>query len=141
MSRIAGVIAVIACVVVVGCGGGVAVQPVKGTVTIGGTPAPENTRINFAPIGDGMEATGIVDAQGNYELFSGPEGLPGALVGEYMVYLTPDASDTSYMDGGSTSGPPKPGASSFPKDYTNPTTTPLKVAVESGDNSIPIEIP
>jgi hypothetical protein len=114
--------------------------PVSGTVTIDGQPAPENTRVTFQPKGDtGQVATGLVDSSGNYELFSGAEGLQGAEPGTYTVYLSPDMSDVSYMESGG-GAPPKADLGSIPKEYTSADTSPKTVEVTAGENTIAIEI-
>lgn len=142
MSRLIGISFVLVLgLVTVGCGGGTSVQPVKGKLLLKGSPAPENTRVNFAPIGEGMAASGIVDAEGNYELLSGAEGLPGAMVGTYKVSVTADASSGDYMDSSVRGGVPGVVTGPFPKEYTSEFTTPIQKDVVEGENTIDIEIP
>lgn len=130
---------VIACIV--GCGGGVPVQPVSGMLLLNGEPGPENTRINFVPVGDGMAASGVVDSAGKFELFSGSEGLAGALPGTYKVYVTADSSAANYMDSPQRGGVPGVSTGPFPKEYTNETTTPLKVEIVAGVSEVDVTIP
>ncbi len=113
--------------------------PVSGTVTIDGQPAPENTRVTFQPVGEsGQVATGLVDAAGNYELYTGAAGLEGAEPGTYKVYLSPDMSGESYMDAGN--APPKADSGTIPQKYRSPDSSPKQVEVSAGKNTIAIDI-
>lgn len=125
-----------------GCGGS-GTSPVTGKAMLDGSPMPENTRIQFEPAGGvGESAAGIVDASGNYELFSGASGEAGALPGKYKVYVTADASTEGYMEGPQRGGGvPGVAVGPFPKEYTSPATTPIEKEVSSGPNQIDIEIP
>ncbi|MCA9227987.1 MAG: hypothetical protein KDA47_20340 [Planctomycetales bacterium] len=87
-----------------------------------------------------MMATGRVDASGNYTLYSGVEGRPGAMVGKYKVYLTPDSSGSSYMESGS-GGPPQPQKDGpIPAEFTSADTTTKEVDVQAQDNTLDIEL-
>jgi len=142
VNRLIGISIVIALgIITVGCDGGIAVQPVKGKLLLEGNPAPENTRVNFTPVGEGLAASGVVDAEGNYELFSGSDGLPGAVVGTYKVSVTADASSADYMDASPRGGVPGVVTGPFPKEYTSEFTTPIQKDVVEGENTIDIEIP
>lgn len=114
-------------------------HPVSGKLTVDGQPAPENTRVTFQPVGEtGELASGAVDAQGNYTLYTGSQGEPGAGEGTYKVYVTPDSSGIDYMESGT--GPPPDAAGPFPKEWTQPSTTPKQVEVSAGENTIDIDI-
>lgn len=113
--------------------------PVTGKLTVGGQPAPENTRVNFQPLEeDGQIASGTVNAEGTYTLYTGSEGLEGAAPGKYKVYITPDASGVNYME--SDGGPPPNATGPFPREWTQPSTSPKEVEVTAGENKIDIEI-
>ena len=128
--------------VVVGCDSKPAVYEVSGKVTVKGQPAPENSRVNFTPVGsDGEAASGIIDANGNYTLYSGIEGRKGALTGKYKVSFTADASSSDYMDGGRVGGVPGVVLGPFPKEFTSEFTTKLEKEVVKGRNVIDIEVP
>lgn len=72
----------------IGCGGGVAHQPVSGTVTVNGEPG-QNILVTFSPVeGEegGLTATGTTDGQGNYKLAT-LENV-GAPAGNYTVSIS-----------------------------------------------------
>jgi hypothetical protein len=137
----------------VGCkDGGPKVYPVTGTVTMDSKPLT-NVIVQFSPIDNdgGKTASGQVDAQGKYTLYSGNEGRAGAQPGKYKVYLTakvPDMGPPS-NDASKGYGPMKGGGSgsvmpqaeiTFPQAWSQPTTTPLEVEVKQQDNTINIEV-
>jgi hypothetical protein len=124
----------------VGCDKGPNVYAVTGKVTIKGNPAPENTRVNFEPVGDGELAAGMVDASGNYKLYYGNEGREGAMPGKYKVYLAPDASSEAYMSGPPSGVPGMPSAGPIPKEYLSGASSPLTVEVPESDTTIDVII-
>lgn len=128
------------------------VHPVNGKLTIDGKP-PSGVTITFHPVdASGEAASGRVDEQGNFKLYSGNQGREGAAIGKYKVVLTQttaaSAGAADYMKGGpkkgrdSTGGAAVPGmpAATFPKEYMSATTSPKEVEVTSGTNEITIEI-
>lgn len=125
---------------VAGCDSGPKVYSVTGKVTIKGNPAPENTRVNFEPVGGGESAAGIVDASGNYKLFYGNEGREGAMPGQYKVFLAPDASSEAYMSGPPSGIPGMPSAGPIPKEYLSGQTSPLTVDVPESNTTIDVII-
>lgn len=129
-----------ALLVAVGCDKGPNVYAVTGKVTIKGTPAPENTRVNFEPVGGGELAAGMVDAAGNYKLYYGNEGREGAMPGKYKVYLAPDASSEAYMSGPPSGVPGMPSAGPIPKEYLSGQTSPLTVDVPESNTTIDVII-
>jgi hypothetical protein len=143
MGRFAGgsVIALLV-ILVCGCGpsGGPTTNPVSGPVTIGGQAAKE-IRVDFHPVDQTAEvASGNVEADGRYTLYTGQMGKPGAMAGRYKVVLTPMASgDDSYMRGPQ-AGRPQAGDDGIPKEYKSLATTPKEVEVKAGRNTIDIEI-
>ncbi len=127
-------------IVAVGCDSKPKLYPVSGSVTIKGSAAPDKTRVNFEPVDGGESAAGMVDASGNYTLYTGNEGREGALPGSYKVFLAPDASSEDYMSGPPSGVPGVPSAGPIPKDYLAGSTSPLTVEVKETDNSIDITI-
>lgn len=126
--------------IVAGCDKGPKVYSVTGAVKIKGSPAPEKTRVNFAPVGGGELAAGLVDANGNYKLYYGIEGKEGALPGKYKVFLAPDASSEAYMSGPQSGVPGVPSAGPIPKEYLSGDSSPLTVEVPENDTTIDINI-
>ena len=105
-----------------GCGGGPALPPlapVKGTVSVDGQPLTSgNVVLNPETVEPGATGTfsaGQVDANGNYEIFTG--GKAGAPLKKYKVVVTPS---TVPMD------PAKAGANvAVNPKYRNQSQTPL----------------
>jgi hypothetical protein len=64
------------------CGGGPNLVPVKGKVTVDGTPL-ETGSVAFWPDGSGQEASGDIAKDGTYELYTNK--MPGAVPGKYKV--------------------------------------------------------
>ena len=89
-----------------GCGGGSSgpkTVPVSGTLKIGGAPAG-GIQITLFPVGEGLQqASANTDDSGNFTMFTGQTGSPGAMIGKYKVVLRSLATDdASYMDQGDT---------------------------------------
>jgi hypothetical protein len=66
-----------------GCGDGL--RTVGGRVLLDGEPAPEGVRVIFSALGDTMQADGIVDAAGRFELRT--RSRDGVMPGRYKVIL------------------------------------------------------
>jgi hypothetical protein len=143
-----------------GCGG----QPtlnteyVEGVVTLDGQPVPEAT-VTFVPVteGQGASATGMTDQQGVYKLTAAVTGetaaVPeaGTLPGEYHVGVVKTIVETpmseeeaeqagvDYVPGDEYASAPK---TTFvvPQKYNNPRESGIQVTVESGRNTIPLEL-
>jgi hypothetical protein len=92
-----------------GCGGGGAVAPVSGRVTLGGQPLADAV-VTFQPIRE-QESTaeevsgsvGRTDASGRYELRLVAPDKPGAAVGKHRVSIstaTADAADDAKLPTG-----------------------------------------
>jgi hypothetical protein len=75
------------------------------------------------------EATGLVDAQGNYKLGRNSDGT-GAVPGEYKVYFT--GREIGELQGSNSNKIPKP--------FQSPKTTTLTATVTEGDNKLDFEI-
>lgn len=137
--RIFAVVLTVSIISITGCGGGGGFSEVTGTVTIKGQPAPEGTGVTFSPVpgsgADLLTATGRLDAQGKFRLFSGNEGTIGAKPGKYKVFLSPKPSDGAYMQGGGTA-PPKIDLGGIPKEFASPDTTPKEVEVSAGEPNV-----
>jgi hypothetical protein len=70
--------------------------PVKGIVTVDGTPIP-GAAVSFVPLDDkGRPAYGATDAEGRYELTTHSPG-DGALPGEYLVTLVWEEPTHPYL--------------------------------------------
>jgi hypothetical protein len=103
-------------------------KPLKGMVV---TFMPDPTQGNNWPI----NATATTDDQGKYELrysYKGEEGA-GAPVGWHAVIVV-DSRYSSIPQGQSI--PPR----LFPLAYSNPTTTPLKIEVKPGKQTIDLSL-
>jgi hypothetical protein len=140
LKRLSLLLLMLVTIVAVGCDSKPKVSKVTGKVTIKGSPAPENTRVNFEPVGGGELAAGMVDASGNYNLYFGNEGREGAMPGSYKVFLSPDASSEAYMSGTPSGVPGVPSAGPIPKEYLTGQTSPLTVEVPESDTTIDITI-
>lgn len=114
----------------VGCGGKPA--SVSGTVTVDGTPLTQGSVV-FAPSSGGMRASGIIQADGSYEIKTNRDA--GLEVGEYDVSVV--AREVVETGPGS---PPIPGKYLAPKRYGNVKTSGLHYSVEKGNNTIDIEL-
>lgn len=127
-----------------GCGEtGPSTYPVTGKLTIGGQ-APQGVSLTFHPLGSQQAASGVIDAQGNYTLFTGVDGKPGAEPGKYKVVLTQTGAGSMEMyqgsGGGNSSAAPVIKAT-FPEEWSKAETSKKEVEVTSGDNKIDIEVP
>ncbi len=72
--------------VVVGCGGGIELGTVTGTVTIDGKPVP-NAMITFFPEFSGSTSYGVTDKNGKYSLMFTDQDR-GAMIGSFRVSIT-----------------------------------------------------
>lgn len=107
----------------VGCGEdsgiGLVTHPVSGTITTPDNQPVANASIIFTNLAGSYSASAQSDGAGKYQLATGAD--EGAPAGEYVV---------------SVSG----GGGVVPKIYHDPRTTPLKEAVQSGENTIDIQL-
>lgn len=117
-----------------GCGAGVESR-VSGEVTVDGNPL-EGGRVVFSPKGEGATqgATGKIDSSGRYEVQSGRTG--GLNAGKYAVTVAARGRTQPTASG----GPPAPGKLLTPPKYRSAATTDLFVNVESGSNTIDLEL-
>lgn len=127
----------------VGCGpSGPKTVPVTGKVTIGGQPAT-NVSVSFVPEDPTLPTASGSVQNGSYTLYSGVEGKPGAVVGNYKVILAVQGGmdAEAYKKASETGGTPGVSALSFPAEYADPSKTPLKKEVKAGGGPIDIEVP
>lgn len=152
--RIQWAMAVMAIVVVSGCGGGgPSVEYVEGKVTLDGTPQ-EGVTVTYSPTspGSGLAAVGTTDANGVYKLTAKPAGgfEEGTAVGEYNVAFSKVATgeglsyeetqkmmeDPNYgQSGGSEPSAPPESKDLLPAGYANPKTSGFTVTVKEGQNT------
>src|SRR5262249_34258094 len=122
-----------------GCGGGPALAPVTGTVTMNGKPLA-NVQVEFWPQDGAPRSTGATDAAGRYTLTTDGAGKPGAVGGRHKgarydlaVYAQSGIrprEDTNIRE--------KPAR--FPHKYNDPHQTPVAVNVGAQPNDIPIVV-
>ena len=137
-----------------GCGGkktqGPATVPVKGTLKIGGAPAPD-VQVTLSPIDSGLQAaSGNTGPNGEFALTTGQTGTPGAMTGKYKVVLRSLAGeDDGYMnqtednseqsaDGGVAD--PTAAAGKIPQEYQSQKTSPKEVEITGKMDNLLIEI-
>jgi serine/threonine-protein phosphatase CPPED1 len=108
------------------------VYPVRGTVALDGRPVPD-AMVVFYAVGAGKKLAragdGLTEADGSFTI-STYTAFDGAPAGEYKVTVTPYQPPA----GGPSKTPPLPAA------YTVSNTTPLKAAVEKGENRFTFEL-
>jgi hypothetical protein len=110
-----------------GCGGGSLppLEPVKGKVTVDGTPITSG-QVSLRPEKVDTEqktpsSSGQIDAEGNYEIFTG--GKRGAPAGTYVVSVSP-----SMVPPEGAKGRPK---APFSQLYQESSKSPLRLTVPS----------
>lgn len=149
----------IAVLIFAGCGpggGSVPTYPVSGKVTFNGAPVAGAT-VTFSPEGSGIPtAMGITDGQGLYKLTTYTSG-DGAAEGSFKVLVykmseddagsgapTHDPTGKGRSAAPTHSGPRgaggKKSSSLLPERYMKVSTTPLTKNVESGSNTIDLEL-
>lgn len=142
---------------VLGCGGGPKLYPVKGTLNIDGSPAKAGVLVELHPLdpSDNDVGTGKTADGGSFEIVSGLEGKRGAGAGKYRVVLKMAAP--SYEDamkamqeqgeaaasaGGNQpppSGPPPTPPPVFHSKYGNALNSDMDVTIEAKSNSLTLE--
>ncbi|WP_428304112.1 hypothetical protein [Lacipirellula sp.] len=113
-----------------GCGG--KSSQVSGKVTLDGKPLERGT-VGFTPINRGMRASGVIESDGSYTLSTNRDA--GLESGEYTVTVV---SREPAPPG--SQGPPIPGPYITPQHYASEATSGLKFIVESGSNTIDLEL-
>jgi hypothetical protein len=142
-----------------GCSGGdvLKTEYVEGTVTLDGSPIAEAT-VMLVPVtqGQGLSATGQTDDRGVFRLTAAnldgriAQAGAGTLPGEYYVGVLKSVSETHMSEEESREkgvpyAGPKPGESPpithiVPVKYNDPKASGLKATVQSGKNTIPLEL-
>lgn len=82
-----------------GCGERLPVAPVSGSITLDGKPLT-GASITTQPIGMGSSdpgpgSFGRTDAEGRFELELVMPAIPGAIIGEHRVMISPTTGDTA----------------------------------------------
>ena len=82
-------LALVGLLLLAGCGDGIALYPIEGTVTLDGKPM-EGLMVAFAPEGGGISGAGRTDASGNYSITSTkgkglPPGIYNVAISEIVV--------------------------------------------------------
>jgi len=115
----------------VGCGsGGPELASVSGVLLSDGKPVP-NAMIEFFPV-DGITSTAMTDAEGKYSLNYNDED--GAIVGQHTIQVTIGVPQTTVDPNSTEMAPP----------MIEPPQTivlPEKATVESGENTMNLELP
>jgi len=134
------------CLVLAGCGGGVADKPttgkVSGVVTLEGKPVagatiefnPDNARSTTGP-----KSSAVTDADGKYTLMA-PGGEEGAVIGFHKVTVTcpPAPGESSSNSGTPASVPTTP--CSVPEKFAALATTDVSKEVMPGKNEFAIDL-
>jgi len=115
--------------VALGCGDGIEVGAVGGTVLLDGRPL-EGATVLFTPESGGRPSAGRTDASGRYEL-TYTDDLAGALPGTHAISIS------TFRKGDPDSGRP-PAAEKVPAQFN--ARTELKRIVEADDNVIDFEL-
>jgi len=139
---------------VLGCGpGGPKLYPTKGTLKIDGSPANYVT-VELHPVDNAENpvATGVIQDDGNFEVFSGKEGESGAAAGTYKVVLRQRqsredaekaiAEQAAAAAGATTqpSGPPPAPTPTFHSKYSQLNTSDKEVTIEKKSNTLSLEV-
>ncbi len=127
MYRSLGVVGAVAVLVLVGCSGGrLKLHEVTGTVKFqdGTVPSGEMATITFVPADpmEGKGASGNIESDGSFELWTLTQGDGGAMAGDYHVTLNV------------IKGYPRP-RSMVAKKYTDLEDTPLNATVKAGEKN------
>jgi hypothetical protein len=140
MMQRSAIAAILVCVCVFGCGKKLPeMGQVTGSVRVKGRPQP-NLLVRFLPDPEKgnsspINASGKTDAQGKYSLqhVYQDEAAPGAPVGWHRVMI----EDTSRVPTPQGQTPPPP---LIPLEYGSPASTPLRMEVKSGTQTIDLDV-
>jgi hypothetical protein len=115
--------------------------PVTGTLMIDGKPG-HKIQIHFHPLGgDAQICSGFVNQEGQFHLFSGVQGFPGAVPGKYCIVLTQTPGSTLPIYRGEDAKKiPNMPPHTFPPDYLEASTSPKEVEVLKKSNVFAIDI-
>lgn len=113
-----------------GCGG--SQGRVSGQVSVDGKPLTKGD-ISFSPTGDGVAATGQINASGNYSLLVGTSAdIPPGSYRVTVVAVEPIAPTAEHLE-------PLPTLLT-PKKYSNAATTDLTAEVKAGSNTFNFDL-
>ncbi len=111
-----------------GCGSDASIAPVAGTITLNGQPLA-GASITTQPIaGDGKKNPGsgsfaVTDDSGRFELELVKPAVPGAVVGEHRVMISPASDGAAALADGSATDDPRghlqEAAKRWPVEYTD----------------------
>ncbi len=155
MKRLSSVLIVLV-LAMAGCGDGLSVQKVTGTVMLDGTPI-SGASVTFSPVagGTGMPAVGMTDENGVYTVtyMRGGDFGGGAEKGEYQVgimwfkastdNLGESESDADEEGGGGEKGDHAKVVgpdSLLPAAYNKPASSGLTATVAEGDNTFDFDL-
>jgi hypothetical protein len=146
---------------VMGCGGGgPALYPVSGVVTVGGKPTA-GVSVTFAPVDGRPASAGKTNSSGAFVLVSST-GRSGALAGKHKVILSlqtessgggnfadPAVREAEFkkrevsMKGGKKGAPTAEDmkGATIPPEYSNPQKTPLEYEVKEQSNKFDVPVP
>jgi hypothetical protein len=127
--------ALMASVLLGGCGGTSNQATVEGVVTLEGAAVPSGS-ISFVPASGGTQSYAMSDASGNYEVYTGREA--GLKPGDYTVTIV--ARERPAVNQTESGGPAPAGAAITPAWYASPETSGLKFTVAPGANEINLEL-
>ena len=147
---VVGPIVIAIAVVCSGCGDSTPFGYVTGTVEYDGEPVPAGNKIFFELSSQGYIAGGVIQDDGTYTL--NYKGSPEIPLGDYAVFVGPPTStmsegefralkakvDAEYRSRGE-KPPPSPDWV-LPAKFYQPTTSPLRESVKSGDNVIHVSL-
>jgi hypothetical protein len=120
---------------------------VTGKITLGGKAAA-GILVTFSPLdATAQVASGRTEDDGTYILFSGVQGIEGAVPGKYKIVINDDsvAAGESYMSGEGGQGDiassePDTDTGKVPAEYTSVETTPKEVEVVAGENTFNLDL-
>lgn len=115
-----------------GCGNGMGIVPVEGTITLDGQPLA-GAEVIFRPA-DGRPSLGVTDANGKYTLQYDSD-MKGALTGKHKVSIS---TSGEAAQSGSEDGPSGAKVERVPLQYNKQTT--LEVDVTSGGGPLDFKL-
>ena len=128
----------VSCLVLLGCGRGEGLVPVRGKVTLGGGPWPKPGMIFFTALEpaagfSSRPGAGSFGTDGSFRVTTIKEG-DGLVPGKYRVYVTCwEVAPSPIM------GPGAEGKSYVPPKYRSPATSDLELTVEPGQRSLEVQ--
>lgn len=121
-------------IAIAGCGGKHGAT-VTGKISLDGEPVPRGS-VAYFPVAGGPPAVAQISEQGEYRLRTGRD--PSLPPGDYQVTVA--ANEPPREKRSADGGPPPPGPPITPTKYRSKATSGLQYTVESGGNTIDIEL-